>query len=147
MFLLLSLACASAADDSSAAAGAGDTADTGDDVATGTAPTITHLDVLWQPFGDEGTVMYADATVTDPEGDLVGGMAKFAVATGSGQPIDFADPILACADVSGACWNDPHLILAIPDVITANDYTVSLVVVDAAGNASAAVEGALEGAG
>lgn len=146
MTLFLLLACTGASTDTAEADDANDTVDTGDS-ASGTAPTITNLDVLWQPFGDEGTVMYADATVTDPEGDLVGGWANFDVATGSGQPIGFEVEIKACADVSGACWNDPHLILAIPDVITENDYAVSLVVVDAAGNSSVAATGELAGGG
>ncbi len=144
MTLLFLVACESTPGDTAAITDVVDTADSAGD--PGTAPTITALDVLWQPFGeDDEIVMYADATVSDPEGDLVGGVASFDVATGSGQPIGFEDEIKDCADVSGACWIDPHLIIAIPDVITTYDYTVELVVIDVAGNASVMMSGALEG--
>lgn len=119
--------------------------DSGGDSAAGTAPLISALEVLWQEFGDEGVVMYADATVSDVEGDLVGGVAKFDVSADGESPIGFEVGIEACADVSGACWSAPHLILAIPDVITSYDYTVELWVVDAAGHTSEAMAGALAG--
>lgn len=142
--IVLLLACAGPDLDTATAEGNDTAADTAE---PGEAPVIGTLDVLWQEFGDEGVVMYADATVTDAEGDLVGGVAKFDVATGSGQPVGFEVGIEACADVSGACWQDPHLILAIPDVITANDYSVELWVIDAAGHSSASATGFLEGGG
>lgn len=142
--LVLLLGCAGSDLDTAIADG-GDTADTAADTAAGSAPVISQLDVLWQEFGDQGVVMYADATVADADGDLVGGRAKFDVSTGSGQPVGLDYGIEACADVSGACWQDPHLILAIPDVGTSNDYSVELWVEDAAGNTSAGVTGFLEG--
>lgn len=140
--LSLLLACSLATVDTSSTENADDSGAGG---LSGTAPTISGLEVLWQEFGDEGVVMYADATVSDPEGDLVGGTAKFDVTADGESPIGFEVGIEACADVSGACWNDPHLILAIPDVITSYDYTVELWVIDAAGNASAGMAGALAG--
>lgn len=144
MTLLFLAACETTPSDTAAINDVVDTADTAGD--PGTAPTITAMEVLWQVFGEsDEIVMYADATVTDAEGDLVGGVASFDVATGSGQPIGFDVEIKDCADVSGACWIDPHLIIAIPDVITEYDYTVELVVIDLAGNASAMMAGALEG--
>lgn len=89
--------------------------------------------------------MYADATVEDADNDLVGGLAKFDVAADGESPIGFEVTIEDCADVSGACWIPPHLIIAIPDVITSNDYNVELWVVDVAGHTSESATGWLAG--
>ena len=113
--------------------------------ANGTAPTITAIEMIWSDAGEAGIVMYARATVSDPDGDILRGLAMFDVATGSEQPMGFTYPIEDCAEMSDACWTDPDLVIEIPDVVTANDYTVALVVIDVAGNASAAMTGSLAG--
>ncbi len=140
MFFLL--ACTLAEVDTASTASEGGEDTSGD---VGGAPEISKLEVLWQEFGDEGVVMYADATVADPDGDLVGGTARFDVAAEGESPMGLAEAIEDCADVSGACWIDPHLIIAIPDVITSYNYTVELWVIDAEGNTSEGVSGALAG--
>jgi hypothetical protein len=140
--ILLLLACGLAEVDTATAENLdGDDSGAG----AGSAPVISAMEVLWQEFGNSGVVMYADATVADVEGDLVGGTAKFDVAADGENPIGFLVEIKDCAEVSGACWIDPHLIIAIPDVITSYDYTVDLWVIDAAGNTSEGASGALAG--
>ncbi len=144
--VLLASACTTEAADTAEEREGGPPVDTSEDPEPwGSAPVITALEVKWEEFGDYGVSMYADATIEDADGDLVGGFANFDVSTGSGQPLGFTDPIRDCADVSGACWIPPHLIVAIPDVITANDYSVELVVVDAGHNESAPMTGFLAG--
>ncbi len=141
--LILLFACTGADTDTATAEGTDDTADTA--AGLGEAPVIDALVVVWDELSPGEFQMYADATVSDVEGDLVDGVAKFDVATGAGQPVGFEYPIRACADVSGACWTAPRLIIEIPDVITSNDYTVELWVIDAAGNVSEGMSGFLEG--
>lgn len=140
--LFFLLACSLAVVDTSSTNSEDDSA-TGE--AAGEAPTISGLEVLWQEFGDEGIVMYAEATVQDPDDDLVGGIAKFDVAADGESPIGFDVTIEDCADVSGACWIPPNLIIAIPDVITSNDYSVELWVIDVAGHTSESATGWLAG--
>lgn len=141
-FLFLAACGAESAETGSSAA-----ANQGEDTATGsgTTPTITAIEMIWSDAGEAGIVMYARATVSDPDGDILGGLAMFDVATGSEQPMGFTYPIADCAEMSDACWTDPDLVIEIPDVVTANDYTVKLVVIDAAGNASEPMTGALAG--
>ncbi len=140
--LIFLFACTAGDTDTATAEGSDDTADT---AAVGEAPVIAALEVIWDELSPGVFQMHADATVSDVEGDLVDGVAKFDVATDAGQPVGFEYMIRACADVSGACWTAPTLIIEIPDVITSNDYTVELWVIDAAGNASAGMTGFLEG--
>jgi hypothetical protein len=140
--ILFILACALAEVDTASTENL-DGTDTGE--GTGHPPVISSLDVLWQEFGNEGVVMYADAEVVDADGDLVGGIAKFDITADGENPIGFEQAIEDCTDVSGACWIDPNLIIAIPDVITSYDYTMALWVIDAAGNASDRASGFLAG--
>lgn len=140
--LIFFLSCSLAEVDTSSTESVDDSAAGG---GAGATPTITTLEVLWQEFGNEGVVMYADATVEDTDNDLVGGLAKFDVAADGESPIGFEVTIEDCADVSGACWIPPHLIIAIPDVITSNDYNVELWVVDVAGHTSESATGWLAG--
>ncbi|MSQ01758.1 MAG: hypothetical protein EXR71_07675 [Myxococcales bacterium] len=141
--LILLFACTGADIDTAAPEGSDDTAHTA--ASLGEAPVIDALVVIWDELSPGEFQMYADATVSDAEGDLVDGVAKFDVATGAGQPMGFEYPIRACADVRGACWTAPTLIIEIPEVITTNDYTVELWVIDAAGNVSGAAAGFLQG--